>query len=79
MLAFVIIDWQGTISLVRLSDCGDPSPINGSANLPRGTTYREIAYISCASGYVIQGNSEIICGDGPAWSSLPTCLKGINI
>lgn len=57
------------------TDCGDPAPGNGSAVTPRGTTYGEIAYIECDNGFTLDGTAQIVCEDGPAWSSLPTCNK----
>lgn len=56
------------------SDCGDPSPMNGTANIPSGTTYEKVAFIECDEGYTLQGEQYVTCEDGGAWSSNPTCV-----
>lgn len=56
------------------SDCQDPSPIDGIANIPSGTTYKTVAFIECDEGYTLQGDIYITCEDGGAWSSNPTCV-----
>ncbi|XP_053398440.1 sushi, von Willebrand factor type A, EGF and pentraxin domain-containing protein 1-like [Mercenaria mercenaria] len=58
-----------------IQDCGDPTPVNGSASFPDGTTYGETAFISCDEGYVLQGEEHITCEDGPTWSVNSTCLR----
>ncbi|WAR08474.1 CSMD1-like protein [Mya arenaria] len=42
-----------TLPTCVIQDCGDPSPANGSANNPKGTTYGEVALIVCDEGFVI--------------------------
>ncbi|XP_053398308.1 CUB and sushi domain-containing protein 3-like [Mercenaria mercenaria] len=60
-----------------IKDCGDPTPDNGSAYTPGGTTYGETAFISCDEGYILQGEEHITCEDGETWSVNSTCLRGI--
>jgi len=60
------------------SACSDPSPANGSASMPRGSNFGEVAYISCDDGYVLQGAEQIVCESGPVWSETPICLKGTS-
>ena len=60
----------------RVSDCGNPSPANGQANTPDGTTYGSAATITCDSGYVLNGSSYLTCRNGSNWSDTPTCVRG---
>lgn len=53
-------------------DCGDPSPTNGIANTPAGTTFDETATISCNPGYDVSGSSTLICLDS-GWNDTATC------
>lgn len=56
-----------------LSDCGDPTPVNGQAVLQSDSSILWAnASILCETGYDLNGSSEITClPDG--WSSLPSC------
>lgn len=60
------------------SDCSVPSIPNGkSAETPKGTTYNEIAIMSCEDGYTLNGNAFVTCQANGNWSTLPTCvIKG---
>lgn len=61
-----------TIAYVCFVDCGDPSPLHGTAITSNGTTAGSTAFISCSEGYNMSGSSTITCtSDG--WDSLPTC------
>ncbi|XP_052807627.1 sushi, von Willebrand factor type A, EGF and pentraxin domain-containing protein 1-like [Mya arenaria] len=73
-LECLLSGWSASSSCL-IQDCGNPSPANGIAELPKGSTYDEIAIISCYEGYKLIGHSHIVCTDGPSWSSLPTCLR----
>ncbi|KAH3735246.1 hypothetical protein DPMN_041709 [Dreissena polymorpha] len=66
--------WNGSAEC-NLIDCSEPTIPNGNASLPTGTTYGEIAFVSCLSGYVLQGVAYITCEAGPVWSSQPECIK----
>ena len=63
--------------MLIILDCGDPSPTNGIAILPTGSTYGEVAFIKCNDSFVLQGLEHLTCEDGGTWSSNPTCIKGI--
>ncbi len=56
-------------------DCGALSnPVNGAANLRRGTTYGQIATYSCNDGYFLTGVSSRRCKATGQWShSAPSC------
>ena len=60
-----------------LLDCSDVSIDNGTASMPTGTTYGEIAFMSCDSGFVIMGETYIVCNASGSWSSVTTCLRGM--
>lgn len=62
--------------MIKFTDCGDPTPANGSASMPTGTNYEDIAVISCDEGYVLEGDEYIVCLNGSKWSDYPTCIKG---
>jgi hypothetical protein len=64
--------------MLLISDCGNPSITNGIANLPTGSTYGEVAFVSCNETYILQGNEYITCQDGGLWSSYPSCIKGTS-
>ncbi|XP_053398307.1 CUB and sushi domain-containing protein 1-like [Mercenaria mercenaria] len=66
--------WNDTTTCV-IQDCGDPSPTDGVAKVPTGTTYGEVAFISCNEGYILQGEEHITCEEGEIWSSYPSCIK----
>ena len=66
---------EGTL---YIADCGDPTPSNGNATLPVGTTYGSTALISCNDGYAIQGIQYLACLGEGQWSSQPTCIRGNN-
>ena len=55
-------------------DCGDPTPANGTAVAFKGTTYGEVAYITCNEGFFLQGSTHILCNESGVWSSSPSCL-----
>ena len=58
-------------------DCGDPTPTNGSADLPRGTTYGAVAIVACDEGFDMLGSNYIVCQNGSKWSEVTTCqIKG---
>ena len=58
----------------RLADCGGPVVDNAEAfEAPRGTTFGEVAIISCSPGYALNGISFITCQASGTWSTLPTC------
>lgn len=54
-------------------DCGDPAPHNGTADFPKGTTYGEVAIVSCNEGYTRSGSAFITCLANGSWSERPTC------
>ena len=68
---------QATL-VYSVSDCGSPSPVNGQAVTPDGTTYGSAATITCDSGYALVGNSYLTCQNGSSWSQTPTCVRGRN-
>lgn len=49
---------------------------NGTVEVPTGTTYGEVGFVSCDEGYVLQGDQYIVCQSGPVWSSTPVCVRG---
>lgn len=63
---------------MNVSDCGDPSPVNGISDIPKGTTFGEVAILSCDAGYTLTGSKFITCDETGSWSDYPTCeIKGI--
>lgn len=56
-----------------ISDCGDPAPTHGSAAAPKGTTFGEVAIISCDDGYTLDGEYFITCLETGNWSSYGKC------
>lgn len=51
-----------------------PSITNGeTAETPRGTTYNEIAILSCVDGYTLNGNAFVTCQADGNWTTLPSC------
>ena len=65
------------IAFVFVADCGNPAPENGTADTPDGTTYENVAIITCNAGYDLVGDTLISCLDGGNWSSSPSCaIKG---
>jgi hypothetical protein len=59
-------------NVCNISDCGDPSPVSGSANTST-FTYGSFVGITCDDGFTINGNSEIQCQPDGTWSDNPTC------
>ena len=60
-----------------MTDCGDFTLENGTVTVPTGTTYGEIAFLSCESDFVIVGESYVVCQADGNWSSTSTnCLRG---
>jgi hypothetical protein len=55
-------------------DCGSPPTQGGTASTPKGTTYGEVAIISCNDGYTLNGTSFITCEANGNWSTLPKCI-----
>ncbi|KAL4233501.1 hypothetical protein ACF0H5_008182 [Mactra antiquata] len=56
------------------TDCGTPSIDNAElAEAPKGTTYGEVALLSCSTGYLLDGASFVTCQADGNWSTLPTC------
>lgn len=58
---------------MSVSDCGDPSPVNGTSNIPTGTTFGDAAILSCDTGYTLIGSTFISCEETGNWSDYPTC------
>ena len=57
-----------------VSDCTTPTITNGeTAETPKGTTYNEIAIMTCEEGYTLNGNAFVTCQDDGNWTTLPTC------
>jgi Sushi repeat (SCR repeat) len=54
-------------------DCKSPAPNNGTADSPKGTTYGEVAIVSCNEGYTRSGSAFITCLANGTWSEKPTC------
>lgn len=59
-----------------LSECGDPTPLNGYALFPNGKLYGETAFVGCNEGYGLVGDTYISCLAGQHWSSNTSCEKG---
>jgi hypothetical protein len=62
-------------SCVYFVDCGSPPIANGQAKTPTGTTYGEVAFITCDEGFTLQGDEHVRCEAGGNWSSDPTCIS----
>ena len=55
------------------TDCGVPSITDGTAEVPGGTTFDEVALVKCNEGYARNGDALITCLANGNWSVLPTC------
>ncbi|KAL4233499.1 hypothetical protein ACF0H5_008180 [Mactra antiquata] len=65
--------WNGSATCT-IVDCGTPSIDNAElAEAPKGTTYGEVALLSCSTGYLLDGASFVTCQADGNWSTLPTC------
>lgn len=64
---------------LKNTDCGDPTPENGAANITSGTMLGQETTVSCDEGYNLNGADVITChADG--WSETPICtIQGLNI
>jgi Sushi repeat (SCR repeat) len=62
-----------TFSISLFIDCGSPAPTNGTADFPKGSTYGEVAIVSCNEGYTRTGSAFITCLANGTWSEEPTC------
>lgn len=60
-------------------DCQDPSPQNGSAVLPSGLGYGQLAFITCDEGFILSGEEIISCQAAGVWSADPVCLRGLYL
>lgn len=58
--------------LVFLPDCGDPTPVDGTANITL-TTYGAVVEITCEPGFDLSGPSVVSCTTDGTWSDNPTC------
>ncbi|XP_052238371.1 sushi, von Willebrand factor type A, EGF and pentraxin domain-containing protein 1-like [Dreissena polymorpha] len=68
-------DGWDSLPTCSIQECSDPKPANGSVNLPHGVKFGSIAFISCNENYVLQGDAQITCVNGPVWSSTPKCIR----
>lgn len=65
---------NGVVVLILFIDCEAPTVANADPiETPKGTTFGEVAIISCQAGYFIDGNSFVSCQSDGSWSNLPTC------
>ena len=73
--------------MIFFSDCGDPTPQNGST-LFHSTVYDSLAYITCETGFVtFDGNGDymlinydlIFCMYDGTWFPSSVCVKGTDL
>ncbi|XP_052238372.1 sushi, von Willebrand factor type A, EGF and pentraxin domain-containing protein 1-like [Dreissena polymorpha] len=62
------------VIICQSDDCLDPTPSNGQTQAPKGTTYGEVAFVSCDVGYTLVGDRFIGCLASGNWSHYPTCV-----
>jgi len=60
-------------SLRCISDCGTLEVTNGTVEAPKGTTFGQVAIISCITGFERSGASFVTCLSNQTWSNVPTC------
>ena len=60
------------IEFTVFADCGDPTPVLGSAN-STVFTYSSVLSISCDTGYSVTGTADITCQADGTWTGSPTC------
>ena len=67
--------------IVEFTDCETPTIANAeAAEAPKGTTYGEVAILSCSTGYSLNGSTFVTCQTDGSWSTLPTCdIIGMHI
>ena len=62
------------------SDCGQLEVANATVDITNGTTYGEIAIVSCLEGYLPAGKTPVHCLATGNWSLGPVCeIRGIVI
>lgn len=61
--------------LLFVLDCGDPSPVNGLSEAPRGTTYGEVAILTCNDGFSRTGSAFVTCRSNGTWSGVAICTE----
>lgn len=59
-------------TLTLILDCGPPAPKFGTSNTT-ATTFGSLAEIGCDAGYIVSGDTIIICLSNGTWSSNTTC------
>ena len=74
-LTFFSFDFTShSIYLLRyISDCGTLEVTNGTVEAPKGTTFGQVAIISCITGFERSGASFVTCLSDQTWSNVPTC------
>ena len=71
-----------TQSIVKclFSDCGQLEVANATVDITNGTTYGEIAIVSCLIGFLPAGKTPVHCLATGNWSEGPVCdIRGTVI
>ena len=55
------------------TDCGDPTPGDGTAITDSGTSYGQTADLTCNQGYTLTGDTTVTCQATGTWSGAATC------
>ncbi|XP_055886163.1 sushi, von Willebrand factor type A, EGF and pentraxin domain-containing protein 1-like [Biomphalaria glabrata] len=66
--------WVGNLPVCREVNCGPPPAFPQATVSVADTIYRSQANLTCDLGYVLQGNSEMICSADQSWKYDPNLM-----
>ncbi|CAG03880.1 unnamed protein product [Tetraodon nigroviridis] len=66
--------WSAVTLKCQKKTCGSPGEVeNGDIDFPTGNEFGDKLVVKCRPGYILVGQSEILCGDKGWMGRLPTC------
>ncbi|CAG03879.1 unnamed protein product [Tetraodon nigroviridis] len=66
--------WSAATLKCQKKTCGSPGEVeNGDIDFPTGNEFGDKLVVKCRPGYILVGQSEILCGDQGWMGRLPTC------